>query len=68
MEKFYTSKVLLEVEVDHQFSPEQAIQSLFDRLKYPAIRNKKILRVATNYELYSEPLSNFYDINFKEPT
>ena len=60
MNKFYKSKILMEIEVEHQFDLNSAIQDLYDHLKYTAIKSKKVLNVTTNYKLHSEPLETFY--------
>lgn len=59
MPSFYTSKVTIEVEVTHQFSPKDGVNIITNRLTgctIPAVKSIKVLGVESNYKLHGEPL------------
>jgi hypothetical protein len=60
MSQFYRTKLLLEVEVEHQFDPEQAVDIVAGRLVCPAIKSAKVLKTESNFCANSLPFDNFY--------
>ena len=55
---FYTTKMLVEVEVSHQFDPEQGIDvvtSLLHVNRYLAVRDVKIISAESNFRLHQSP-------------
>ncbi len=46
---FFTTRIIIEVEVHTQFGPEMAIQLVRDRLKVPAVNAIRFSECATNY-------------------
>ncbi len=71
---FYRTKLMVEVEISHQFSPRDAMSMVEIRLNpatIPAIKNFKIVSGETNYRLFNTPddkmtpfeLDNPFDIN-----
>jgi len=58
MDGFYTTKVVVEVEVSHQFDPKQGIGIVVGRLSgvdIPAVRSVKVVSAESNYKLHSKP-------------
>lgn len=65
---FYTTKVLVEVEVSHQFDPAQGIRIVTTRLSgvdIPAVKSVKVVAAESNYKLHSEPLDQLYPLDLK---
>lgn len=59
MNDFYTTKVLIEVEVCHQFDPKQGIGIVVGRLSgkdIPAVKSIKVVAAESNYKLHSKPM------------
>lgn len=60
MTDFFTTKVLVEVEISHQFDPHRGIDILVGRLTgptIPAVKSIKILKAESNYQLHGLPLN-----------
>ena len=57
--KSYTSKIVLEVEVIHQFGPDDAIWNVTNALHMPAVKGIDVLEVRSNYRLDQEPAADF---------
>jgi len=53
--EFYTTKVLLEVEVSHQFDPVSGINCVVSMLGYPAIQGIRIISAESNFWPFSKP-------------
>jgi hypothetical protein len=56
---FYTTKVVVEVEVLHQFNPAQGISIVTGRLSgvdIPAVKHVKVLSAESNYRLHATPM------------
>jgi hypothetical protein len=56
---FYKTKVIIEVEVSHQFDPEDGIRIVTGRLTgadIPAITSVKVIEAKSNYVLHNKPL------------
>jgi len=60
--EFYTTKLLIEVEVQHQFDTQQAVNIVKDALAFPAIRNTKIVAAVSNFRLHQSPSETFEPI------
>lgn len=59
MDDFYTTKVVLEVEVSHQFDPKKGIGIVVGSLSgadIPAVKSVKVLAAESNYKLHSKPM------------
>lgn len=54
-EKSATTKVTVEIELEHYSSPQQAVSALVDRNKCLAVKSIKVLSAETNYQLHKEP-------------
>lgn len=65
---FYTTKVLVEVEVSHQFDPAQGISIVTGRLSgadIPAVRAVNVIAVESNYKLHSKPMKKMCSLDVK---
>lgn len=65
---FYTTKVLVEVEVSHQFDPAQGICIVTTRLSgvdIPAVKSVKVVAAESNYKLHSKPLGKLHKLDLE---
>jgi len=62
MGNFYTTKVLMEVEVQHQFDPKSGIETITERLNVPAVKSVKVLSAQSDYQLHSDALEKMVPI------
>lgn len=62
---FYSTKVLVEVEVSHQFNPEQGIGIVTGALGFPAARSVKVIAAESNYKLHSRPMDKMCPLDLK---
>jgi hypothetical protein len=60
---FYTTKVLIEVEVSHQFDPKDGINLVTGLLSVPAIEKVNVLSAVTNYRLFEKPSEQFVAVD-----
>lgn len=61
-EGFYRTKVVVEIEVSHQFDPQQGIglvTNLLNPLYVPAVRGVKVLKAESNFRLHQKPDTSF---------
>jgi hypothetical protein len=65
MAEFYTTHVLVEVEVSHQFEPAQGIQLVKGRIECPAVKEITVLSATSNYRLHGPPLKEFWPVEIK---
>lgn len=68
MAEFFTTKVLVEVEVTHQFDPAQGIRIVTGRLEdvcVPAITSVKVISAESNYKLHSKPLDKMCSLDLQ---
>lgn len=66
--EMYTTKVVLEVEVKHQFDPKSGIGIVIGRLSgldIPAIKSVTVQSAKSNYQLHNEPLEEMVPIDVK---
>lgn len=60
---FYTTKVLVEVVVSHQFDPKQGIQIVTGAFNFPAVKSVKVISAESNYKLWSKPEDKMTPLN-----
>lgn len=63
---FFTTKVTVEVEVTHQFNPEQGIRIVTGRLTgvdIPAVKSVKVVAAESNYKVWSKPLDEMVKLD-----
>ena len=67
-QEFFTSKILLEVTIAHQFDPQRGVEDIIlERLKCPAVDAVEILEIRSNYVENGSPkdfLSTFVGYTF----
>jgi len=62
-DNFYTTKLLIEVEVSHQFDPMDAINIVTGLLTVPAIKKVEIVNAITNFVLHGNPTDEFVGVD-----
>ena len=64
-DSFYRTKVLVEVEVEHQFDVQQGIGIVTSRLTMstPAIKSVKVVKAESNFKLHEKPLDEMIPVN-----
>jgi len=63
---FFTTKILVEVEVTHQFDPGQGIRmatGLLQTPQTPAVQSVKVLAAESNYKVWSKPLDEMVKLD-----
>ena len=66
MSDFYTTKVLVEVEVTHQFDSAQGIGIVTGRLTgvdIPAIKSVKVISAESNFNLHGKPIDKMIPVS-----
>ena len=61
---FYTTKIVLEVYVQHQFDPKQAVHLVENLLKVPAVQTIMVNEVQSNYKLHSDPMDHMEEFKY----
>ena len=68
LDDFYTTRVIVEVEVSHQFDPAQGIGLVTGRLTgptIPAVKSVKVIAAESNYKLHSKPMSEMVSLDIR---
>lgn len=63
---FYRTKVLIAVEVSHQFSPKDGVNIVTGLLTVPAIQQVDVLGAITNFRLFEKPSEEFVYVDLTE--
>lgn len=68
MDEFYTTKILVEVEVTHQFDPAKGMRIVTCRLTgadIPAVKSVNVISAESNYKLHSKPMDKMRPLDLK---